>query len=266
MTGATMTSTIDPLAFRVAARAKKKVTEKQVAKQAERVEQLRKAVMSVRKKVQKDLRSRDPEKVLTALAVGLVDHVYEPEAATEDHFGVTGWKRKHVSFGPKSATLRYTGKTGKYEKRVSDAVLKKALRDAYQALDDDDADLFAWHGGRVTPEKVADYLKPLGVTAADLRGFQANQVLQEQLKTLRGDGGELPANKKAREKKLRAEFAKALATTAKVVGHNGVTLRSEYLVPGLEAQFLKDGSVSDKFGFILSEDLTERVIGRFLYL
>ena len=59
-------------------------------------------------------------------------------------------------------------------------------------------------------------------------------------------GGKLPEDKKEREKKLKAEFKEALEGTAEAVGHEPATLKSQYLVPGLEDEFLKDGTVTEK--------------------
>ncbi len=262
---------MDPLANRVAAKYKQKkrteegntvymYSERQIAnrnkKKAERIEKLRKSIGEVRKKVKKDLKSSDPEKVLTALAVALIDHTYErvgnDESAKDGHFGVTGWRRKHVSFSPKHALIKYVGKSGvKHEKKVTDAAIKQALRDAYEASDDDNAELFAWEGGRVSASKVNEYLKQFDVTAKDLRGFHANREMQERLKAIRGKGKALPEEKKAREKLLKTEFLKALDETAEAVGHEAATLRSQYLVPGLEESYMKDGAVSTKMSALV---------------
>lgn len=272
---------MDPIALRVAAKYKdKKKTEsgntvyqysdRQVAnrnkKKAERIEALRKSIGELRKKMRRDLKSSDPDKSMIALAVALIDHTYErvgnEESAKDGHFGVTGWKKKHVTFNPKGATLKYVGKGGvKHEKKVTDAGIKKALRDAYEACDDDGDCLL----GSVTAEKVNEYLEPFDVTAKDIRGFHANREMQERLKSIRSDGKDLPKEKKAKEKLLKKEFLKALDETAEAVGHEASTLRSQYLVPGLEEQFMKDGTVTDKFGALLDGTLEERVAARFLY-
>lgn len=274
------------IAHRVVARYKQKVktdagntvytySEKQIAnrnkKKAERIEKLRKSIGALRKKVKSDLRSEDPEKMLTALAVALIDHTYErvgnEESANDGHFGVTGWRRKHVTFGPKGATIKYVGKSGvKHEKKVTDSAIKNALKNAYEGVDKDDGEILSWDGGkgRVTAEKVNDYLKTFDVTAKDLRGFHANREMQERLKRIRSSGKALSEDKKKREKMLKEEFLKALDETSEAVGHEAATLRSQYLVPGLEESFMKDGTVSDKLGSLLSENMAERIAARFV--
>lgn len=275
----------DSLTERVAARYKNKKTiktqqgkemvvyeysERQIAnrhkEKAERYEKLTGKIGELRAKVRRDLKSSDPETKLTALAVALMDHTYErvgnDDSAKDGHFGVTGWQRQHVSFGKKT-TIKYVGKSGvKHEKEVTDAVVKKALRDAYEAIEGDDACLFDWDGGKVTAEKVNGYLKDFDVTAKDIRGFHANQEMRDRLKAVRK--GKLPEGKKAREKQLKEEFKQALEETAEAVGHEAATLRSQYLVPGLEDQFVKSGEVPEKFTKEAMEKRAQSVVSRYV--
>ena len=231
---------------------------------AKRLEKLSKSIGDLRAKVKRDLKSSDPEKMLTALAVALVDHTAErignEGSADDGHFGVTGWQRKHVSFG-KTCTISYTGKSGvEHKKKISDAGVKKALRNAYEASSDDDAGILAWEGGSVTAEKVNAYLKPFDITAKDLRGFAANTIMREKLKAERK--GKLPEDKKAREKQLKQEFKKALEETAEEIGHTAAMLRDAYLTPSVEDQFMKDGTVIDKMGSC--GPLADRVSARYM--
>lgn len=231
-------------------------SEKQIAnrhrQKAKRIEALRGKMGDLRKKVKRDLKSSDPEKMLTALAVALMDHTYErvgnSESADDGHFGVTGWQKKHVTFGKGTATLNYVGKSGvKQKKKVDDASIVKALRDAYEAAGSDDDDIFAMEaGGKITAEKVNAYLKEFDISAKDIRGLHANEEMREALAQARKEGGKLPADKKAKEKKLKAEFMKALEATAEAVGHEPATLRNQYLVPALEDTYMTDGSVISK--------------------
>lgn len=267
------------LTARVAARYKSKketeagntvyiYSERQIAhrnkKKKERITKLKSSIEKLRAKVREDLKSEDPAVSLTALAVALMDETYErvgnDESAKDGHFGVTGWKKKHITIGPKSATIRYVGKSGvKHEKKVTDSSVLKALRAAYKDTKDG-GDLFDHEDGRVTATKVNAYLKEFDVTAKDLRGFHANREMQEKLKAVRSKGKKLPEDKKEREKILKDEFKEALEHTADCVGHEAATLRSQYLVPGLEEQFLKDGTIADKLSSMASR-VAGRVIG-----
>ncbi len=228
---------------------------------AKRVEKLRKSIGKLRSKVKRDLHSQDPEKTLLALAVALMDHTYErvgnDESAKDGHVGVTGWCKKHVSFSGKGATIRYTGKSGvKHEKKITDPAIRTALKDAYEAVENDNDELLSWDGGRVTAEKINDYLSQFDITAKDIRGFHATREVQERLKKARKAGGKLPEDKKKRAKMLKDEFKEALEQAADAVGHEPSTLRSQYLVPGLEESYLEDGTVSDKFGS--DQDFSEK--------
>jgi DNA topoisomerase-1 len=290
---------MDKLAFSVAARfeaeaaakykTKKKVkteggkevtvytySERQIAnrnkKKAERIESLRKSIGDLRRKVKRDIKSNDPEKSMTALAVALIDHTYErpgndESAGERGHYGVTGWKKKHVTFTSKGATVKYMGKSGvKHEKKITDGAIKQALREAYEACDGDNKCLFSGEWGSVTAEKVNEYLEPFDITAKDIRGFHANREMQTRLKAIRSDGDKLPSDKKAKEKLLKAEFLKALDETSEAVGHEAATLRSQYLLPGMEEQYMKDGKVSDKLASVLEVEGTveERLAARFV--
>lgn len=265
------------LALRVAARYKKKLvsdkgndvylySDRQVARRnnekAERLEKLRKSVHKLRAKVNKDLKSKDPETALIALAVGLMDHTAErvgnDESAEErGHFGVTGWQKSHVKFGKGSATISYVGKSGvKQKKKVSDKALVSALKKAYDSCAEDD--LFCHESVKVTAAKVNEYLREFEVTAKDLRGLHANARMQEKLRAIRK--GELPKDPKERKKQLKEEFKKALEDTAESVGHTPATLKGQYLIPGLEEEYLK-GRVMDKF---VKEARVVSVIARYL--
>lgn len=223
---------------------------------AKRYEGLSKNIDKLRALVSKDLRSDDPKTRLTALAVGLIDAVFErvgnDGSADDGHFGVTGWLKKHVTFGKGKATIKYVGKSGvDHEKVVDDKKLVKALKDCcgdkkpgdtLLSFGKDDAE----GAVRVTSRDVNAYLEPFDVTAKDLRGFHANREMQDALRAERKKGGKLPEDKKEREKKLKEEFKAALEATAEAVGHEASTLRTQYLVPSMEDTYMKDGTVLDK--------------------
>lgn len=231
-------------------------SERQVAERnkgkAERLEKLSGSIHKLRAQVKKDLKSSDPDTALTALAVALMDDTAErvgnetsKEGDNEDgkpHFGVTTWQKSHVSFGKGKATIKYTGKSGvKQEKTVSDAGILAALRKAYDSCEE--GDLFCHTDGRVDATKVNAYLKDFDITAKDIRGFHANDGMKAALKKVRSGGGKLPEDKKEREKQLKAEFKEALEEVAGELGHEPSTLSGQYLVPGLEDTYLKDGTV-----------------------
>lgn len=240
-------------------------SDKQVARRnnekASRLETLRKSIGELRAQVKKDLKSEDPDKVLTALAVGLMDHTAErvgnDESADEGHFGVTGWTKSHISFSKGKATVKYVGKSGvKQNKTVSDKSLVAALKDAYEACED--GSIFCHDSGTITAKHVNEYLKAFDITAKDLRGLHANSTMQKKLKAIRK--GELPTDPKKRKEQLKKEFKQALAETAEEVGHEPSTLKSQYLVPGLEDEYMK-GKVMTKM-IKTADQVAQRYLGR----
>jgi orotate phosphoribosyltransferase len=209
---------------------------------AKRVEKLRNNIDTLRADVKKDLKSDDEKTRLIALAVGLMDHTYErvgnDESAKEGHFGVTGWQKKHVTFSGGKATVKYVGKSGVDQtKTVTDKALVSALKAACEAAEGDDSCVT----GAVKASDVNAYLKKHDITAKDIRGYHANTEVQTRLKAIRAKGGKLPSDPKEKQKKLKEEFKQALEETAEAVGHKATTLKSQYLVPGLERNYVERG-------------------------
>ena len=215
---------------------------------AKRVDKLRKSISDLRAKVRKDLNSKDAKTRLSALAVALLDETIERignhESAEDGHFGVTGWKKSHITFKGDTATLKYVGKSGvKHEKAVEKASLVSALKKLVTGKSDEDC-VFSDEDTSLDPEDVNEYLKDFDVTAKDIRGYRANDEMCKALSAERAKGPkELPRLRKDRDKVLKAEFTRALETVADIVGHEPTTLRSEYLVPDLEPTYMKDGEV-----------------------
>ena len=217
---------------------------------AKKVENLRGKIGDVRKKYKADLTSSDEKTRFTALAVGLMDDTFErvgnEASAKEGHVGVTGWQVKHLTFSGGKATIKYVGKSGvSHEKVVSNSALVSALKKSVKGKKPEGR-LCEGDDCKVEASDVNDYLKSFDITAKDVRGFHANSEMQTRLKAIRAAGGKLPTDQKKKEAKLKAEFDKALKETADAVGHEAATLRSQYLVPGMEDEYLKDGQVTEK--------------------
>jgi len=216
---------------------------------AKKVEKLRGSLHKLQSAVTKDLKSKDDKTRLSALAVGLMNDTYErvgnDESAKDGHVGVTGWTPEHVTFSGGKATITYVGKSGVSQKKTTtDSGLVSALKEAVKDKGKGDT-LFSYEGGRVDAGAVNEYLKPHGITAKDIRGLHANREVQTRLKAIRGKGGKLPSDDKERKTKLKKEFEQAVAEAAEEVGHEAATLRSQYLVPGIEDNYLRDGTVKE---------------------
>lgn len=256
----------EPSATKVAAKYKSKkkddegnvhyeYSERQVAnrhnQKAERVENLRGDISNLREKVTNDLSAKDPKKYLPALAVALIDETYErvgnAESAADGHYGVTGWLVKHLSFEDGEAVFRYVGKSGvKHEKVVSKAPVVKLLKKLVKGKGKGDQ-VLELDDFSVKSEDVNAYLKDFKITAKDIRGYGANQEMCKALREVRREGPDLPRARKERDKILKEEFKDALEEVAEIVGHEPATLRSDYLVPGLEDSFMKDGTILATF-------------------
>lgn len=214
---------------------------------AKRLEKLKSNIHRLQTQVKKDLKCEDDKKCQTALAVALIDHTYErvgnDESASQGHFGVTGWKVDHIRRSGESFILEYVGKSGvKHSKKVDDPAIVQSLKKAIEGKKSSDVIL------EVSAEDVNDYLKPYDITAKDLRGYHANNEMKSNLRKERRKGpSDLPRLRKDRDKILKKEFDKALQETAKAVGHEPTTLRGQYLVPSLEEDYLKDGTISSSF-------------------
>ena len=218
---------------------------------AVRIEALRKKMADLRQKARGDLSATDPQARLTALAVCLMDETYarvgNEKSAKDGHHGVTNWTVGHVVLGPKSATVKYTGKSGvKQEKVITNTRVLAALRKALKGKGKGDKVLCDGDECDILAKDVNAYLKPFEITAKDIRGLHANEEMKHHLKEQRKAGPELPRARKERDKILKAEFKAALDLAAKAVGHEGSTLRSQYLVPSMEASYTHDGTVLDR--------------------
>lgn len=206
---------------------------------AERLERFRGKLSDLREQVKKDLKSTDLKVRGLALAVALVDHTYErignPESAKDGHFGVTGWQGKHLKFQDGNAILTYVGKSGVKHRKTID--IKWLVEEIRKSVDDrGDQDTIVHDGEKpIKAQDVNEYLKKFEITAKDLRGLHANILMQRELRKSR-----------VAEDKREDAFAKALDTVSDLVGHLPATLRNQYLVPGLEDQYLRDGTVSQE--------------------
>ena len=217
---------------------------------AVRIEALRQKITDLRKQVHADLTSEDPDTRLAALAVSLIDETYarvgNEKSAKAGHHGVTNWQTDHVTLADKSATIRYTGKSGvEQAKRITNARVLAALRKALEGKSKGDKVLCDGDECSILAKDVNIYLKPFEITAKDIRGLHANEEMKHHLKEQRKAGPELPRARKDKDKILKAEFKAALELASAAVGHKDSTLRSQYLVPSMEASYTHDGTVLD---------------------
>lgn len=184
---------------------------------------LEKNLQKVRKKYQDDLTSDDEKTRAIAAIVGIMDdtamRIGNEDSAKEGTYGATTLKVKHVKGGSGNVTFDFPGK-GAIEQNV---VLKnnkviKVVRDLMKGKKKDDF-IFEIDGKKIWDRTVNRYLKEFGISAKDLRGFHANRLMKEQLKS--------------------KDFKEALKEVAEIVGHEEATLKNQYLDPELVAKHEK---------------------------
>jgi DNA topoisomerase-1 len=222
--------------------AEKKMTKEEVARRQKKTKSVRKLAQSInglRTKVTNDLKSSDEKVRLTALAVALMDRTAErvgnAASAKDGHFGVTGWRNKHIKVNGNTVTIKYVGKSGvDQEKQVTDKTIAKLLKECKGRCKGDTPILTTSDGFSIKADKVNKYLKEYGVTAKDIRGHAANQLLVDILK--RGV-------KSSDEDERKKKFKEAIKTVAEKVGHQQATLKQHYLLPGFEEEYVKKGKV-----------------------
>jgi hypothetical protein len=240
--------------FNVLARAKAKgmmSEERKARSTSRRLSRIRSAVESMQGRIRRDLSSGDPNRFLTALAVGLM---------VETNEDPVGWRKKNVELGEEewSATYRSAGK----RRPIANRTIIQALQTAFETTEDDNDELFAHDTGRVTAEMVGDYLSRHKLSMKDIRGYNANVRMHSALNETRSAGQSLPTQRRARTKVLRAEFLKTLDKVADEVGLEADLIRFNYLDPGLESTYTTEGSTA--VTKTASLGLAERVAARFL--
>ena len=217
---------------------------KRHAEKAQRIEALKHKEATLRRSVRKDVEQGDP----VALAVGLILATYErpgnADSAAEGHYGVTGWECRHLSQHGAGMAIDYVGKSGvQQHKQVIDPYLVRALRDRVRDCSRKSA--------RVVPasaSQVNRYLEGFDVSAKDLRTFGANTEMQRELYKVRRRGPPLDGLKpRDVARSLKAEFMAALGTVAARLGHTTSVLRKQYLVAGMEPQYLESGTILQAF-------------------
>ena len=205
-------------------------------KKAQKILKLHKSIEKLRKQLKEDL--KDPTKSETALVISLIDDTYErvgnPASATQDHFGVTTWRKKHVSFENGHAIIKYKGKAGVDQKKKISKRLSGPIKTIIKTLKPND-ELFP----NTSQKDVSNYLKPFKITGKDIRGYHANFEMKKALEKAHKSSSK-------DEKARKEEFKKALEETAEQVGHNTSTLKNQYLIPTLETNFLEKGKIEVK--------------------
>ena len=197
-------------------------------------------IRGLRQKVTKDMKSDDEKTKITATAIAIMDctaeRVGNDASAKEGHVGVTGFKKKNVSVSGNKVTLKYVGKSGvEHEKTFTNENIAKVLKECLKrAKGPNDFVLTTPDGYKVKADRINRYLKEYDVTAKDIRGYAANHMVIQALK------GRNVSKEESERKKVMSEVLQAVA---EAVGHGKGTLRTHYLLPDVEDEYVKRGKI-----------------------
>lgn len=198
---------------------------------------LKENIDRLKRKVKADLYSSDEKTRLTALIVRIMlftsERVGNEESAKNGHFGVTQFRKKHISVIDNTVYLDYVGKSGvDHVKQFTDEASAMILNDL---LKRNKGFVFVTKDSfQIKPDKVNRYLRRFNAKSKDIRGFNANRLMVQELNRIG----------KVKDAKQRAKiFNEALRKIAKKIGHGAPTLRKKYLLPEIEEYFYKHGSI-----------------------
>jgi DNA topoisomerase-1 len=198
---------------------------------------LRDNIKRLKLQVRKDLKVRDEKDKLTALIVRIMmntsERVGNEGSASNGRFGISQLKNTHIFLRNGKIHLIYVGKSGvSHSKSFSDATSFAILKTLKKRNNNF---LFITSDGfRIKPDRVNRYLSNFGAKSKDIRGFNANHLMICELKKF----GNIKEDKE--RTKL---FNLSLKKVASKIGHSPATLRKHYLLPEIEENYFKKGSV-----------------------
>jgi len=233
----------------------------EAARRQKKVKSLRtlaKNITGLRHKLAIDLKDKDEKVRLTALAISIIDKTAErvgnDDSAKDGHFGVTGFRPKHIKVEGAKIRLKYTGKSGvDHEKEFTDKAMAKMLSECIKRNKGKRL-LTTEDGFEIKADKVNRYLSEFDVTAKDLRGYAANRLVIDCLTSLDG---------KLDEKERKKKFSEILTKVAEKVGHQRATLKKHYLLPRVEEDYVGKGKIVNLKEASVVEILVASLLGEF---
>lgn len=215
---------------------------KRWVKKENSVYNLKENIDRLKRKVRSDLNSSDEKAILTACIIRIMmktsERVGNDSSASNGHFGITELRPRHVSINGNQVTLKYKGKSGvDHEKSFSDESVAKILKHLKARNNSRlfNRRLFTTDEGfHIKSDKVNRYLKPFDAKAKDIRGYNCNEFMISELRSI---------GKISNEKERPKVFNEALRKVASKIGHGAPTLRKHYLLPEIEKSFYATGTV-----------------------
>ena len=207
-------------------------------KKKKHIEELANNIQRLRLNLTNSLKSENEKEFLTALVISVMlrtgERIGNNTSAENNHFGVTGFRKKHIKIIGSEVALDYVGKSGvEHEKIFTDKVLaghlKKAIKNSKSNL------IFCTSDGfTIKADRVNRYLDDFNVTAKDIRGFCSNAWLTDKLKKI-----EIPDTEKGR----KTVFNKVARSVAQKIGHGLPTLKKHYMMPEIPDNYIYDAKI-----------------------
>lgn len=197
-------------------------------------------IRRLRAKINEDLKSDNEKDFLTALAVYTMletsERVGNGTSAENGHFGVTGFRKKHITTSSDGVSFNYRGKSGvDHDKKLNNSKLSTNLSTAVNNSPNDRV-FTTSEGFDIKNDRINRYLRQFDISAKDIRGYSANKWIISKLKRVEPE---------ETEKKRKTQFNKVVKEVATKVGHGGATLKKHYMVPELQLNWINEGKVID---------------------
>jgi DNA topoisomerase I len=205
-------------------------------------------IRKLRSRVNEDLKSENEKDFLTALVIYTMletsERVGNGTSAENGHFGVTGFRKKHVKTSGSFVEFNYTGKSGvDHEKKINNSRLSSGLAKAVKNSPNDRV-FTTSDGFNIKNDRINRYLNRFGVSAKDIRGYSANKWIVSKLKRL------IPEDT---DKKRKKQFDKVVKEVAAKVGHGGATLKKHYMIPELQSNWIEKGNIINLENFKIEQ-------------
>lgn len=203
----------------------------------ESIYSLKSNIDRLKRHIRQDLVSCNEKDRLTALVIRIMiytsERVGNEDSASNGHFGITQFKNKHIKTQGNRVILDYVGKSGvEHEKSFTDETCAVMINELLRRRN-----VFVFttkEGFRIKPDRVNRYLSNFDAKSKDIRGFNANRLMVMELNRI---------GKVSDEKQRPRVFNAALRKIAERIGHGAPTLRTHYLLPEIESNFYKYGTV-----------------------
>lgn len=212
--------------------------EKRWKKKRDNLKTLSNNIRKLKLKLDRDLSSDDEKTRIIACIVKIMEitgeRVGNDISSEVGNFGISNLRRKHIKVsGGDKITLKYKGKSNvEHERTFNHSKVAKILKELLKSGDDD---VFKTSDGiSIKNKQVNRYLSDFNITSKDLRGFKCNKLMTQELQKI---------GKVKEEKERKKIFNEKLRKVAEQIGHTPATLRKHYLLPEIEHNFYKHGSI-----------------------